>query len=1243
MVLLLVLAGPPLLPGLSLSVLAQDEVPDNLLVNPGFERAYHDPEIDGMRPMSWRVWPWTVPGDVDMYQDDSAHHNGSRSATIRSSNEGEVRWYQDRHVEPGVRLPFGGWVRADLEEGSFVDLRVRVLDERQDTLRLLTVRAGEDVPDWEELRGEPFVTGLLADRVRFEAVIIGPGQAWFDDCYVGVPTDMGNPPIIVSVPPLEAAVGKEYGYNARAVDLEGDAFAFSLERGPAGMTVTAGGRVVWTPQEMPEGAVKVVLRVTDEGNASSFQDFFLRVAETPVQRPIYAYMYSPYADPFNDGLSPERYDVLLPMLADLASELPELRPSVTVMFMGPDVTDPGQGRADAISNLSAATGTGLVEVGYHSFHEPTYATNPMYDPGYREWTWAEKVTAFDRLLSRRRDPLTGEEMGFGKGGLQAVLEALGDVSAVAGAADDGAQLHALSRYEDEALVVRIGDAPPSVGNHLHDPANGTLLSMLSEDPRAPFGTYWQDGRLVMAFDEVRGGIVNPEDGPGALWRDFDRRRVTVMPVVVMGTRVYCEWYKHVDGFRVGSPTEWAYAHPEDPGLPPEAVWTEEERQALYAATCATLRVLAEEMLPEAGGRFLSSSGLMELVDPSGGTAVSAAELASAASDLLDRRSMLRYPNWEGVSWGYCRGDYQYFSLTEMYDLLLRALDGYDGTGALPASLPPSPHLAGPWGGSTPSQPWQRVRLSDVVVEAVGQLEGLDGGGWSVTPRRVVPATSSVRGTELNSMEFLHLMAEAYIVLYEGRGSGGSLLNVLPTRPWPVTHAVLEHEGRGSHPGDSWGLKPATSNLQLDEEPPVVRYVSPADGAGRVPLDTSISVTFSERMDETLPLAGAVVLDPPTAVDVAWVYHRLIVDPPGDLADNTTYTVTLRRTLKDAAGNPLATEVSWSFSTVGLDNIPPILLPWPEDRHVEVLENRTARFGVIAEDEGPPPLSYAWRLDGLPVDNATGDSFVYATSYTDEGNHTVTVFVSDGADPPGTSSFTWNVKVVNVNLPPRLAGTEPGEGAVDLVETATGRREFRVNAEDPDEGHLEFTWLLDGEPVPEGDLSVDGSVYTYRFDFDSAGNHTLGCQVRDRAGEGFDLRWTLRVQDVNRLPSIHGISPDPPPTVPLGRTVRVTVNASDPDDDLLSYEWQVDSVPVLTTTWPDWNFTAQSSGSFTIEVWVSDGRGEPVQAFTAVNVLPESPPPPEPRAPLLPWLLVLAVVTAIILVLAWPLLSRRKVP
>ena len=1240
---LLLLTVVPLFPGQVSPAVAEGEGPGNLLQNPSFERSFDEPNF-GPRPYHWSIDPWPPSDGTEIHQDNSEHRNGFNSALISAPDADvgdEAGWYQRFDLDEDGSYGMGGWVRTELGDGGRVLLKVRFgrFNAEPDSTWELAMDSNET--SWVELSRAPQNVGAT-DRVFFQCVLSGPGTVWFDDVWFGEPSDLGNPPFIVSVPPLDAAVGVEYTYHARAVDLEGDPFTFDLYRGPTDMTVSPEGVVNWTPAEVPEEAVKVVLRATDGVGLPSYQDYFLRVAAEPLHRPVYAYLYTTYDDPFNGGLSNERYDTLLPMLGTLRRDYPDMGPSVNILFSGADLIDPGPAKASTISKMmDLFSEDGTMELGYTSFHEPTYDTNPLYDPSYKSWGWDDRVASVDRLLSAQRDPLTGEDLSTGVGGLMKVSTTIGEPRTVAGVGSDGAQLHTLSRYDEGALVLGIEDGPSSIGTMVGDPNRGTLVAMLSEDPATPYGVYWQGGRLHLAMDEVGTPAMIAKDGVAgqtAAFAGLDRRLVNVVPVLVMDRLTYCNASAVVLGDQVRSPTEWAYSHTGSPQLPVEATYAPAERQSYYDATCTTLEWLAAEVLPDAGGRFVSPSDIGAMVDPGRGITVSAAELATAADDLIVRRNVLRFPDWVGVSWGYCRGDYQYFSLADMYGLLVQALAAYSEEGVLPATLGLE-NVHGPRGEAPPSQPWNRILLNSVVNEASRQLDAMTDAVWRVDPLNTVPSTSSPGGEEVNAMEFLLLMAATYMILFEGDASGNPLLNLFPTVQWPVTRMVLDLEGRATDSGDSWTLKPASANTQVDVEPPQVRYVTPTDGAVNVPLSENVTITFSERMDETVDLAGTVVLDPSVEAELKWAYHRLVLDPVGNLTENTTYTTTVGRSLRDAAGNALVAEVTWSFSTSGIPNLPPVLFPWPEDPEVEVEENQTVRFSLYVEDEGPFPLTIEWWLDGVRVVGENADQFVHTPGFTDEGDHTVTVVVSDSAGPPGQSTFTWNLTVVNVNIGPVLLGTIPPEEDVEVAESGGGSVKFSVSAEDPDEGVLVHSWEVDDRPVDATHLSDGGSVYTFPLNHESAGEYTVVCRVEDRVGEGFWVRWTLTVVDVNRPPLVHDIEPSLPPTVESGKPVEVEVNASDPDGDILVYSWSVDDIPAAETDVPTWTFASARDGSFSITVTVDDGRGGNASASTSVNVLPEVEPQPQQEPSSAIWVLVVVIAAAIGLALLWPKLKK----
>ncbi len=94
-------------------------------------------------------------------------------------------------------------------------------------------------------------------------------------------------------------------------------------------------------------------------------------------------------------------------------------------------------------------------------------------------------------------------------------------------------------------------------------------------------------------------------------------------------------------------------------------------------------------------------------------------------------------------------------------------------------------------------------------------------------------------------------------------------------------------------------------------------VSTFPGGTNVPVGSSITVTFDEPLDPTTVDATTFTVSGVTgSVSVNGVTARFVPAPPG-LAANTTYTVTVRGGpggVTDVVGNPLAGDVSWTFTT-----------------------------------------------------------------------------------------------------------------------------------------------------------------------------------------------------------------------------------------------------------------------------------------------------------------------------------------
>src|SRR5262245_11402212 len=132
--------------------------------------------------------------------------------------------------------------------------------------------------------------------------------------------------------------------------------------------------------------------------------------------------------------------------------------------------------------------------------------------------------------------------------------------------------------------------------------------------------------------------------------------------------------------------------------------------------------------------------------------------------------------------------------------------------------------------------------------------------------------------------------------------------------------------------------PANPTPTPDTRPPTVTSFSPKAGATDSIVDRNVIVTFSEAMDPaTVNISTIELRDPSNALVPAIVFYQAssftaALNPVADLAPRVTYTARIRGgstdpRVKDLAGNALAADVTWSFTTTPV----PLTVGFPAPR------------------------------------------------------------------------------------------------------------------------------------------------------------------------------------------------------------------------------------------------------------------------------------------------------------------------
>ncbi len=284
-------------------------------------------------------------------------------------------------------------------------------------------------------------------------------------------------------------------------------------------------------------------------------------------------------------------------------------------------------------------------------------------------------------------------------------------------------------------------------------------------------------------------------------------------------------------------------------------------------------------------------------------------------------------------------------------------------------------------------------------------------------------------------------------------------------------------------------------------PPTVTSTTPTSGATGVATSVAPTAAFSRSMDSTTITPASFTLTGPSGTIAAAVAYNstnltATLTPTAALTASSTYTATVSTAVKAADGTPLASPVSWTFTTAAAgDTTPPsapsnlsatgslgtAALSWT---------GSTDNVGVTRYDV------YRSQTQGFTPAAANRIAQPTGTTYTDtglaSGTYYYRVIAEDAAGNLSQPSNEATAIVTGDTAPPTVAITAPAGGA-----TVSGTVGVSANASD-NVGVAGVQFKLDGVNLGAEDTT---SPYSVSWDTTAASNasHTLTAVARDAAG------------------------------------------------------------------------------------------------------------------------------------------------
>ena len=335
----------------------------------------------------------------------------------------------------------------------------------------------------------------------------------------------------------------------------------------------------------------------------------------------------------------------------------------------------------------------------------------------------------------------------------------------------------------------------------------------------------------------------------------------------------------------------------------------------------------------------------------------------------------------------------------------------------------------------------------------------------------------------------------------------------------VTTGVKDAAGNALASNYTWNFTTATI-ATTDVTAPTVQSVVPLSNATSVAINSKVTATFSEPMNSgTITTASFTLKHGTTSVagTVAYSGNVATFTPSAALAGSTAYTATITTASKDAAGNALASNYSWNFTTITVtasDVTPPTVqsvVPLSNATSVALNSKVTATFNEAMTSATITSATFTLKQGTTSVAGTvsySGNVATFTPSAALTGSKvytaTVTTGVKDAAGNALAANYTWNFTTVAPAdvTPPTVQSVVPLNSATSVAVNSKVTATFSEPMNSGTITTSTFT-LKQGTTAVAGTVSYSGNVATFTPSAALAGSKvytaTLTTGVKDVAG------------------------------------------------------------------------------------------------------------------------------------------------